>query len=210
MKNIGLTAVFTMIATLAWSADDATNPARIAATAALANVPVDGSVSRDDGLDAWGEIFNVFSHPRCSNCHVDDGVPMWSGDHYGKTRPHGMYVGGDPELTMGQVGQQCSTCHADDNSPVLHGPPGSEIWALAPAEFVWFEKSSEDICAQVRDPNRNGDRTILEIAEHIEHDALVHWGWAPGPGREPAPGSAAETITQVLAWGAAGAPCPQD
>jgi hypothetical protein len=33
---------------------------------------------------------------------------------------------------------------------------------------------------QIKHPARNGNRTIAQIAEHIEHEPLVHWGWTPG------------------------------
>ena len=62
----------------------------------------------------------------------------------------------------------------------------------------------------MKDPARNGARTIEEIAGHIKEDELVGWGWTPGPGREAAPYSAEQTAEFVLAWGAAGAPCPSD
>ena len=44
-----------------------------------------------------------------------------------------------------------------------------------------------EICAQIKDPDRNGGLSPEEVAD-IE-TPLVGWGWAPGPGREPAPGS---------------------
>ena len=65
-----------------------------------------------------------------------------------------------------------------------------------------------EICSQIKDPARNGNRTIAEIVEHIEHEPLVHWGWAPGPGREPAPYSVAQLVEFVKQWDAAGTPCP--
>jgi hypothetical protein len=72
----------------------------------------------------------------------------------------------------------------------------------------WFDKSSAEICAQIKDEARNGKRTIAEVAKHIEDEPLVHWGWAPGPGREPAPYSVAELVELLKQWDAAGAPCP--
>ena len=72
----------------------------------------------------------------------------------------------------------------------------------------WFDKRSKDICEQIKDPARNGNRTIDDVADHIGHDELVHWGWAPGPGREPAPYSADELVVFILQWDALGAPCP--
>jgi len=74
--------------------------------------------------------------------------------------------------------------------------------------MVWFGKSSAEVCAQIKDPARNGGRTLDEVAVHVRDDGLVAWGWNPGPGREPAPGSAQTTFEALSAWAAAGAPCP--
>jgi hypothetical protein len=30
----------------------------------------------------------------------------------------------------------------------------------------------------------NGQRTLDDVADHVGHDALVLWGWNPGPARE--------------------------
>ncbi len=167
------------------------------------------AVDREAGLPEWEKIYAVFSHPRCANCHVEDEHPRWSGAHYGETRNHGFNVQrGTDESGFGNPGLRCTTCHFESNSKVLHGPPGAENWHLAPAEMVWWQKSSAEICAQIKDPERNGGRTLEEIAVHVRDDGLVGWGWAPGPGREPAPGSAEETFAALERWNAAGAPCP--
>ena len=161
------------------------------------------------GLPAWEKIYAVFSHPRCANCHVEDDRPRWSGAHYGATRYHAFKVQrGVDGSGFGNAGLRCTTCHFASNSPVLHGPPGAENWHLAPAEMVWFEKSSAEICAQIKDPTRNGGRSLEEVSVHVRDDKLVGWGWAPGPGREPAPGSAEETYRALEQWRLAGAPCP--
>ena len=161
------------------------------------------------GLAAWRDIYAVFSHPRCANCHVEDDHPRWSGAHYGETRIHAFNVmRGVDGSGFGNPGMRCTTCHFESNSNVLHGPPGAPSWHLAPVEMVWFGKDSANVCGQIKDPDRNGGRTIAEVAEHVRDDALVAWGWAPGPGREPAPGSAEETFAAIERWNAAGAPCP--
>jgi hypothetical protein len=164
-----------------------------------------------DGLTAWNNIYRVFSHPRCANCHVGpDNVPIWSGSSYGpKARPHGMNISAGASRT-GTVSIVCSACHSQHNSQEPHGPPGAHVWLLPPVSMQWFGKSSAEICAQIKDPARNGNRTIVKIAEHIAHDELVHWGWAPGPGREPAPYSVAQLVEFLKEWDAAGAPCPTE
>jgi hypothetical protein len=76
--------------------------------------------------------------------------------------------------------------------------------------MVWWQKSSAEICAQIKDTQRNGGRTLEQVAVHVRDDPLVGWGWHPGAGREPAPGSADATYRAIEEWAAAGAPCPAD
>lgn len=166
-------------------------------------------VDREHGLEAWQEIYTVLSHPRCANCHVEDDRPRWSGPSYGPARVHGFNVQrGADGSGFGHPGLRCTSCHFETNAETPHGPPGAHGWHLAPADMVWFGKSSAEVCAQIKDPQRNGGRTLAEVATHVRDDALVAWGWAPGPGREPAPGSAEETFAALERWAAAGAPCP--
>lgn len=175
----------------------------VALFASFANAESDG-----DGL--WAPIYEVFSHPRCANCHVGpDNIPRWSGEHYGGSKPHGMAVTGGPSR-IGAESVLCSACHTAKNSPVPHGPPGAPIWLLAPVEMQWWDKSSQAVCEQIKDPQRNGGRTLAEVADHIAHDPLVLWGWEPGPGREPAPYSPSEVADFIRQWEAAGAPCPTE
>jgi len=183
-----------------------------AAAVAQETQPAEPAVPADTaaGLAEWEKIFAVFSHPRCANCHVEDDRPRWSGASYGPApRVHGFNVQrGLDGSGFGNPGLRCTTCHFEANSEVLHGPPGAENWHLAPAEMAWWEKSSAAICAQIKDPARNGGRTLDEVAVHVRDDRLVGWGWEPGRGREPAPGSAEATFEALQRWAAAGAPCP--
>lgn len=160
-----------------------------------------------EGLAEWQKIYEVFSHPRCANCHTEDDHPRWSGAHYGPTRIHPFNVRRGPD-GFGNTGLTCQTCHQETNAQILHGPPGAPNWHLAPAEMVWFGKNSAEICAQIKDPARTGGMDLEEVAIHVRDDALVAWGWDPGPGREPAPGSAEETFAALERWTALGAPCP--
>lgn len=179
--------------------------------------PDDGSVSSDEGLAAWARIYEVASHPRCANCHTGPSDrPMWSGPAYGRPRPHGMNIrAGDSRI--GAEHLLCSTCHTtkdvdwDNANSVPHAAPRVAMsWALAPVEAHWFGRSSEQICAQLRDPELNGGRDMIDLAEHLNHDLILHWAWAPGGGREPAPYSLQEHVDDILTWGVAGMPCPQD
>ncbi|MEO1042778.1 MAG: hypothetical protein AAFX52_10830 [Pseudomonadota bacterium] len=167
-----------------------------------------------EALEQWDRVFEVFSHPRCANCHVpSDNRPRWSGPSYGLEEGewsyHGMNINGG-DARDGRDSIPCAACHATSNSELPHGPPGAPHWALAPVEMVWWEQTSKQICEQIKDLDRNGGRTLEEVAAHIDHDALVHWGWEPGPGREPAPYSIKETVDSFTSWAQAGAPCPAE
>lgn len=181
----------------------------VATFATAQDSPTPVTVDAAKGLLEWDKIYAVFSHPRCADCHVEDDRPRWSGAHYGGVRVHAFNVQrGADGSGFGNPGLRCTTCHSSSNSKVLHGPPGAENWHLAPVEMVWFEKSSQEICAQIKDPSRNGGRSLEDVALHVRDDKLVAWGWAPGAGREPAPGSAEETYEAIEKWMTAGAPCP--
>jgi hypothetical protein len=184
--------------------------AGLAAGLAVGAEPARSSDRAPNGLEHWARIHEVLSHPRCANCHVgSDHVPMWSGPGYGpRPRPHGMNVSGGESRVGAESGLVCSTCHARRNATLPHAPPGAPVWALAPLRMQWFGKTSAEICAQLKDPKRNGGRTLLQVAHHVEHDALVQWGWDPGPGREPPPYSSAELAGFIRAWARQGAPCP--
>ncbi|WP_368186883.1 hypothetical protein [Aestuariibius sp. HNIBRBA575] len=192
-------------------------PAALVAGAAMGdtqiNPPAAGSVSVVQGLQAWDRIYDVASHPRCSNCHVGaENVPMWSGPSYGETRPHGMNINAG-ESRIGVEYVLCSTCHTTSTrgNETPHEPPRVDAtWMLAPVAAEWFGKSSTEVCHQLRDPDRNGGRDYLELAQHLDHDVILHWAWNPGGGREPAPYSLQEHVDDVLAWGVAGMPCPGD
>ena len=167
------------------------------------------AVAQDAGTAAWAHIHEVLSHPRCANCHVGpDNVPIWSGPSYGpKPRPHGMNI----NAGTSRIGAEyifCSACHASQNSQLPHGPPGAPNWSLPPVSMQWFAKSSAEICAQIKGET-NDDSALAKIVEHVSHEPLVQWGWAPGPGREPAPYSPAQVAGFLKQWHAAGAPCPE-
>ena len=69
---------------------------------------------------------------------------------------------------------------------------------------------STDICEQLKDPARNGHKTLAQLIEHNAQDPLVAWGWQPGGGREPAPGTQAQFGELTRAWVETGAECPSE
>ena len=97
------------------------------------------------------------------------------------------------------------------NLPGEHLPPGAPNWKLPPAAtpMVWEHKTPGEICRQLKDPAQNGRRTLAQIVQHVQANPLVKWGWDPGPGRSPVPGTQAEFVKQITAWAAAGGACPE-
>ena len=177
--------------------------------AALAQNP---SVER--GLTAWDRIYEVVSHPRCANCHVGPSDrPMWSGQSYGETKPHGMNVRAG-ESRIGSESVPCRTCHVRNQTggnDVPHAAPQvDDAWRLAPVEAHWLGQSSDFICAQLRDMDRNGGRSVADLVDHLGHDVILHWAWKPGGGRDPAPYDLEAHISDLTIWGAAGQPCRFD
>jgi hypothetical protein len=148
------------------------------------------------------ELGKVLTHPRCANCHP-------AGD-----RPHQGELGRlhQPPVERGADGfglpaMRCPICHQQANFEPGR-VPGDPIWHLAPREMAWEGKTLGEICAQIKDPARNGDRSLEALAEHIGSDHLVGWAWAPGYGRRPAPGTQKQAGALVEAWVKTGAVCP--
>lgn len=180
----------------------------------LSALPEAGTVAPEDGLAAWDSIHAVLTHPRCLNCHVGpDNVPLW-GTLEAPDAIHGMAINAG-ESRIGVESLPCSACHQTSTRPntVPHAPPHTGMdWRLAPVEFQWTDRSSAEICAQLRDLDRNGGRDEAGLIEHILHDAdligFITWSFNPGAGRAPAPGSLQAHLEDMAIWTAAGMPCP--
>jgi hypothetical protein len=148
------------------------------------------------------ELGKVLTHPRCVNCHP-------AGD-----RPHQTDAGRlhQPPVWRGADGHglpamRCSICHGDANFEPGR-MPGHPEWHLAPRSMAWEGKTLAEICAQIKDPARNGGRKPEDLIHHIGEDTLVGWAWAPGYGRSPAPGTQKIAGALVEAWVKTGAACP--
>ncbi len=152
----------------------------------------------------FAEATRVLLHPRCINCHPAGDTPT-QGD-FG--RLHDPPVLRGPE-DRGIVGLYCSSCHQDRNL-ALARVPGAPKWQLAPRSMVWAGRTPRELCEQIKDPARNGQRSLAQVVEHAAHDPIVAWGWAPGSDRTPAPGSQERFGALVAAWVRDGAECPYE
>lgn len=152
----------------------------------------------------FAEAARVLTHPRCLNCHPDGDTP-----HQRMAMElHEPPVVRGPQ-NNGVPGMECTTCHQDRNQAQTR-VPGAPKWHLAPIELAWTGKSVAYICHQIKDPARNGGKTLAQIVDHAAHDPLVAWGWAPGADREPAPGTQQAFAALVEAWVTTGAECPEE
>ena len=153
-------------------------------------------------LALFQEVGKVITHARCMNCHPAGDRPSQGDDRH----PHMPLVVRGVD-NFGAIGMRCTTCHGPANFDP-GGVPGNPVWHLAPIEMAWVGKSLGQICEQIKDPNRNGGKSMDELLHHMTDDQLVGWGWNPGVGREPAPGTQKEFGALFKAWIDTGAVCP--
>jgi hypothetical protein len=150
------------------------------------------------------EAGKVLQNPRCLNCHPVGDRPTQTD----RMEPHRPWVvrGVDGH---GAPGLTCGTCHHAANFDAA-GVPGNPGWRLAPASMGWQGRSLGAICAQIKDPARNGGKDMVALLDHVSKDGLVGWAWSPGGRRPPAPGTQAAFGTLMKAWADSGARCPLD
>lgn len=158
------------------------------------------------------ELHKVVSHPRCMNCHPRNGGPT-QGDNMEPHNPPVVRGTDNPDaFGMGAAGMQCSTCHGDENvsyTGAFGSIPGHAPWALAPITMGWVGLSATQICANLKNPDLNGGRSLDAVLEHHAEDGLVGWAWDPGKGRTPAPGNQEVFGDLTAAWIETGAHCPE-
>lgn len=161
---------------------------------------------KNQSLQAFAAVASVLTSPRCLNCHIPGESPL-QGD---ESRPHNMNVkrGSDGR---GTLGMRCTNCHPSENSFTPHAPPGASDWRLPPPEtpMAWQGLGIGDLCRTLKDPAKNGGRTLPQLVEHFETERLVLWAWNPGPGRVPPPISHDQFVAKVKEWIETGTACSQ-
>lgn len=190
-----------------------------------------GIDEHSSGAELFLRAFEVFSHPRCSNCHPRDDRPRW-----GTTaiRFHGMNVQRGEEKTghdenkpdggYGRVGMTCVTCHQEQNGTIPGSPPGAPHWRLAPIRMGWAGLTAAELCLQFEELKRRGEHVLDHIVEppppspddikpgeepkEWKIDPLVAWAWEPGQDRQRAPGELKDFVDILKRWKEAGTPCP--
>ena len=163
--------------------------------------------STQEGLAAWEKVASVLQHPRCLNCHqvkypLQGNVPR---EHVPRvergTDNHGIAV------------LKCSNCHGSANNLTSRVPgAGDGHWQLAPLSMNWQGLSLAELCRQLKDPKRNGNRDGKALIAHMDKptaDPLVLWGWEPGEGRDPIPIPHSDFVHLLKLWVDSGQVCPR-
>lgn len=177
--------------------------------AALLLVSIEASLAQSKATDAAADarsfepIASVVMHPRCVNCHQVD-APRQTDK--GIRHAQGVVRGADGH---GAPAQSCTACHQGSNT--ANGlVPGARNWHLAPVSMSWQGLKAGEICRQMKDPARNGNRRSPEqVIEHMATDPLVLWAWQPGKGRTPPAMAHADFVAALRTWADRGLPCPQ-
>lgn len=182
--------------------------ALITACIAGATAAIAVAQSSDDkvtaGKKAFVEVAKVLQSPRCANCHPPDDRPR-QGD---QMKPHAQNI----SRKSVDAGVACSTCHQDRNSEetigLAGGPPGAPHWGLPPANQVFMGRTLSALCAQLKDPATNGNKTLAQLHDHVANDALVKWGWKPGGKRSLPPLSHDKFVAAFKTWVDSDGACP--
>jgi len=167
------------------------------------------TVSADESKEAWQTVYKVLVSPRCMNCHPVGDAPLQTDE----SRPHAMNITRQSE----ENGLACSTCHQAENTEVfgalgVAGPPGAPNWHLPEKDMplIFQDRTSAELCEQLKRPEDNGNKTLDELLEHVTKDALVLWGWNPGAGRSVPPVPHDEFVAEFRRWMLGGAQCPKN
>jgi hypothetical protein len=199
-RRAGLLASLMLALALAPAAnvDSAGPSARLATPESFSGIS--DTAARSAAL--FTEAGKVMTSPRCVNCHPAGDRPLQTDTGRLHQPPVERGAGG-----FGTANLQCATCHQGANFDPA-GVPGHPHWHLAPSAMAWQGKTVAEICVQVKDPARNGGRSLQQIYTHMAEDSLVGWAWAPGFGRASAPGTQKELGALLDAWIKTGAVCP--
>ena len=163
---------------LVGSTPQAQNSTELRAPSAFAGITEPQARSRA----LFTEAAKVIMNPRCMNCHPAADRPTQGNDMHAHLPPVAHGAG------------SCQTCHTDRNFTLMERAsyqsiPGHPRWDVAPIEMAWQGKSAGEICQQIKDPQRNGGRSLELLHDHLAKDDLIAWAWHPGVGRDPVPGT---------------------
>ncbi|MEP6724160.1 MAG: hypothetical protein ABJC98_00005, partial [Bacteroidota bacterium] len=152
-----LLVVFVAFSSFAVSYNFAENPLR--------KTPVNNFPPVKDSIGsqkAFLAAYKVLMSPRCMNCHPAGDIPLQGDDNHLHTQ--GVKRGVDGK---GVYALKCANCHQPQNSVGIHMPPGNPNWHLPPAnmKMIFEGKSPKELAAQLKDPKRNGNKTMAQLID---------------------------------------------
>lgn len=103
---------------------------------------------------------------------------------------------------------RCGSCHSEQGNNEASRVPGASDWKMPPRERAWAAMSIGEMCRTLKDPKKNGRRSLRGIIKHFEDDPLTHWGWDPGGTRESVPMPHDVFLEFAEEWVRTGAHCP--
>jgi hypothetical protein len=154
---------------------------------------------------AFKAAFPVFMHPRCLNCHPAGDRPLAGEDSH--LHAQNVQRGADGR---GKLALRCMACHQDANLPGENMPPGYPDWRLPAAAMpmVFQGHTPATLAKQLKDPAKNGGKSLEQLLDHVSKDGLVLRCWEPGDGRSVPPLSQAEFAARMKEWVETGAAIP--
>jgi hypothetical protein len=66
--------------------------------------------------------------------------------------------------------------------------------------MVFQGRTPAELARQLKDPQRNGHKSLAEILHHVSEDELVLWGWQPGDGRTLPPLTHEAFVSAMKTW----------
>ncbi|AZD03015.1 MULTISPECIES: hypothetical protein [Pseudomonas] len=173
-------------------------------SAALSIMSFDAQAQEPNAYQLFDPVVSVLQSPRCMNCHQS-----------ARPTQKDSMIAHIQNVVRGTAGlgaptMQCIACHQEKNT--ADGKvPGARGWHMPPLPMVWEGLTSAQICHQMQDPKRNGNRkTPEEVIEHMRTDPLVLWAWDPGAGRSTPSITHDQFIERLELWAKAGMPCPDE
>ena len=76
--------------------------------------------------------------------------------------------------------------------------------------MIFEGRTPYELCLQLKEPEATGRPSLGEALEHVLHDSLVNWAFAPGANRERPPLEKTDFFRRLARWARAGAPCPKE
>jgi hypothetical protein len=154
---------------------------------------------------AFQEVYKMLMHPRCLNCHPSGDAPLQGDDSH----PHLQNVQRGKDGN-GKYALKAPTATRKKTCPARTCRPATRTGTFPSPRCRWCSRArARALADQLKDPKRNGGKTLEQLVEHVTHDKLVLWGWEPGDGHTKPPLSHDAFAKKFREWVETGAASPE-